>query len=184
MTTDDWKRLEESQWPSLEFNASRLSLREIEFDHPTISIWEEAESRVGFQGSISGLSGAVTCSGSVNLKEESATVFANGSLDVYSIVPDSIKEELPQIVFSLAPYYAISAELAPGWELETIHFDLDIKNLTVDSLHLIRLPAPGVPVVGILKFASSQSFATSRQLMLRSTMQSIAVCSIFEHMAK
>ncbi|ADE55334.1 AsmA-like C-terminal region-containing protein [Coraliomargarita akajimensis] len=143
MTTDDWKRLEESQWPSLEFNASRLSLREIEFDHPTISIWEEAESRVGFQGSISGLSGAVTCSGSVNLKEESATVFANGSLDVYSIVPDSIKEELPQIVFSLAPYYAISAELAPGWELETIHFDLDIKNLTVDSLHFDQIAGSG-----------------------------------------
>jgi hypothetical protein len=136
---DEWQALFKGQLPSLNVSAKELSIHKVELVAPLIEIHPKNYPEIEFEGATSGFKGAVTFQGNADLAKQRASVQAQGSVDLLSLLPEEAKTSLPKLNFARAPYYEVALELAEGYKIRAVELDVDsyevsVANITFDHV--------------------------------------------------
>lgn len=130
----EWEALLKGEWPDMEVVADTLSIEDIDLESPRINIRPEAFPEIAFDGLTKGLRGTVNFSGSVNVNTRAANVSASGSIDLMSIAPETMTDQLPTIRFNRAPYYNLDLSFNEGLALEEAKLRARVDALDVERL--------------------------------------------------
>ena len=131
---DEWEALLQGEWPDMEVVADKLKIEGIELESPRINFRPEAFPEIAFDGLTKGLRGVVDFSGSVNASTRAAKVSASGSIDLMSIAPEAITEQIPKVKFQRAPYYNLDLNFTEGFTLEEATLRARMDALEVEGL--------------------------------------------------
>lgn len=149
ITKDDWDEILGLEWPSLELSAQRLYTNDVRVDAPFFKLWRDAPNVIGFKGSAEGLKGMVNFEGAFDALDRDGWVDIDGSLDLYDVIPNGMKERLPKLVFDEPPHYNLDLSFDPGLKLERAYFDVSIPSVSIDGIEFDQLLARGKFVDGI-----------------------------------
>lgn len=142
ITKDDWQQIVDNRWPEVELSAESITTSGIRMEAPYVKVSHNEEG-IDFSGSTKGVLGGVEFNGLFNLSERSGWLDAGGSLSIYELVPDEMKEGLPRLEFSSAPYYNVSLSVGPGMELERLDFDSLINDVLIEGIDFEQIRARG-----------------------------------------
>lgn len=140
---DDWKGLLEGKWPIIEIFAHSLHLDQVALLNPNANINLAAFPTVDVKGSTSGLKGAVTFSGNIDVADQSGTLEAKGHLDLLSLVPEAYAARMPRLEFDAAPYYDLAVRFGPGHSLEAARFAVYAQDIVVEDIAFDYVHAKG-----------------------------------------
>jgi hypothetical protein len=143
VAVDQWTDLLNGIWPEFEISANRLTTHNIELNSPRTRISPTNFPELTFSGSTSGLNGGVAFSGHLNSSTRSGQIHANGSVDVFTLVPESTLTKLPTLEFGSTPYYDLSIHLGEGFQLEHTSFRIDVNDVTANGLTFDHILAEG-----------------------------------------
>ncbi len=143
VTKDDWLQIMNGSWPEVEISAESLQVEGIQMDSPYLKLWHQENEGLGFLGSTAGMLGGVEFNGVFNLNERSGWLDAGGSLSIYKLLPDELKNKLPSMNFSSAPYYNLSLTLHPEMKLNLLEFDCLINDLQIEQIDFDQVRARG-----------------------------------------
>jgi len=119
----------------MEVAAEKLTVDKIDLDAPQIRLRPKNFPDIDFDGTTSGLKGAVQFSGSVNASSRAAHIKAAGSLDLLSIAPESVTARLPQITINEPPHYILEASFDEGFILNKAELRARVDQLGVNDLN-------------------------------------------------
>lgn len=143
VTTDRWPELLKGTHPEFEISAYRLTTNEIELNSPRIRICPGNFPELQFSGSTSGLNGGVAFSGRFDKDRQSGHLFANGSIDLTCLIPETILSTLPQLEFQSNPFYDLSVILDEDLILNCATFRMDVHEVVANDIHFDRILAKG-----------------------------------------
>lgn len=148
---DQWIDILHGLWPEFNISAYRLTTDQIELQSPQITISPKHFPEFKFSGSTSGLNGGVAFSGQLNSHTKSGQLYANGSVDLFSLFPRSALTKLPKFEFGSTPYYDLSIDLIEGFQLDATRFRIDVNDLAVNGLRFDHMLAKGSYRAGIFE---------------------------------
>ena len=143
VTAERWPKLFAGTLSEFEISAYRLTTTKIKLDSPRIRICPENFSELQFSGSTSGLEGSVAFSGRFDTVKKSGQISANGSIDLYSLIPETNLQKLPQLTFYSNPFYNLTVTLEEGLVLDSAKFRVDVNKVTADGVHFDHILAKG-----------------------------------------
>lgn len=132
---DDWEALLKGRWPEMEVAAGKITVDKIDLDAPQIRLRPKNFPEIDFDGTTSGLTGAIQFSGSINASTRAANINAEGSLDLLSIAPDTVAKQLPQITIRESPHYIVEATFDEGFLLKNAEIRARVDQLGVKDLN-------------------------------------------------
>ncbi|MFP4674180.1 MAG: AsmA-like C-terminal region-containing protein [Opitutales bacterium] len=131
---DQWRRLFEKKGGKFEFAARHLEIEGRDFENPLLTIQLDTLPKIEFQGSADGLHGAFGLAGALDVEERSGTVHANGSVDLFSMLPHAIADKLPPFHFAAPPYYNAKLEFDPDFALKSAKLRVRAHRVGVEDL--------------------------------------------------
>ena len=152
VTAENWPGLFDGVLPEFEISAYRLKASEVELNAPRITIEPSAFPILEFSGTTCGLEGSANFSGAFNSTDKSGQINANGSIDISNLLPNSLIQKLPKLEFGLMPFYNLSIDFDPGFEVSNASFHANFKDLTVNKLKFDNITTEGSYCKGILNF--------------------------------
>lgn len=131
----DVKHILQGHWPDLLLAAQSIHVHDFTLDAPILTIMPSAYPKVSLNGATRSLNSAIALDGHVNVEDWSASVRAQGSVDLLSIAPENIKAKLPPIAFESAPYYDLNLQFGKGFSLERADVHAQVDKLQIEKLH-------------------------------------------------
>ena len=138
-----WPAVFNGSMPKFEISAHRLTTGKIELDAPRIGIDPSAFPVLKFSGTTCGFHGSTAFSGLLNSADKSGQVNANGAIDIFDLLPDSMVAKLPTLKFDSTPFYRLSANLNQKFEVNNVRFHVNVKDLTANELNFDNIIADG-----------------------------------------
>ena len=154
IAAERWPDFFNGALPEFEVSAYQLAASEVELHAPRITVEPSAFPILRFFGTTCGLEGSAAFSGAFNSTDKSGSIHANGSIDISNLLPNSLVEKLPTLKFGLMPFYNLSIDFDPGFEISNAHFHANFKDLTVDELQFDNITTEGYYRKGILNLES------------------------------
>ncbi|MGJ8637933.1 MAG: hypothetical protein ACSHYA_00950 [Opitutaceae bacterium] len=131
---DQWDLLLKGKLPEVKLFARKLSVYEVDLIAPIMKVLPAEFPEIEFSGATSGLKGAVTFTGEVDVSKQTGTVHANGSVDLVSLIPEGLSESLPQLRFGSAPNYDLQLAFAEGFTLDSAYLNADAYRISVGDI--------------------------------------------------
>ena len=141
---DEWEALLQGEWPDMEIAARKLQVEKIELDSPRIKIRPQSFPEIHFDGTTSGLDGAVEFRGKLNAQTRAGNLRAAGSVDLLSVASENVSSKLPPIEIGEPPYYDLSLNFSDSFSLESADLRARIDDLTVQGIKFDHIRAKGV----------------------------------------
>ncbi|MGJ8653699.1 MAG: hypothetical protein ACSHX8_10535 [Opitutaceae bacterium] len=138
---EELQTLLQGEIPNFKLFAREFSAYEIDLVAPILDIKPKAFPDIYFAGATSGLKGAVTFSGDINLEKQTATAHAKGSVDLLSLIPEDLGSALPTISLTKAPHYDLNLTLSEGFALESAQVYANTYGVTVDDITFDHISA-------------------------------------------
>ncbi|MFP4260708.1 MAG: AsmA-like C-terminal region-containing protein [Opitutales bacterium] len=140
---EQWQNLQDGNWPDLELIASSLSVEGVDLKQPQVTLNLQNLPELTFNGTTSGLGGAVQFQGIANLKDRSANLQARGNMNLLGLVGDKLGGRLPNISLASAPYYDLDLNFGPKMKLIQASLRSEINDLTIEGIHFDHIRTAG-----------------------------------------
>ncbi|MEM7791435.1 MAG: AsmA-like C-terminal region-containing protein [Verrucomicrobiota bacterium] len=140
---DQWNRLLGGDLPIFSLSAASLRDEQFEFEAPLLNLDLTQYPFVSFNGSTSGLDGAVQASGKIDLTTKSGQVAMSGNVDLLTMIPSEVAEKLPAITCVSPPHYQLSLDLNENYEIASADIAMQAREFTIGDLHFDTLAASG-----------------------------------------
>jgi hypothetical protein len=140
---DQWAGLLNGVWPEFEISAYLLSTHGVELKSSSLQLSPANYPELQFSGYTSGLKGGIAFSGEMNSETKSGQINANGSVDLFTLIPTDTLATLPQIEFESPPYYELSLTLDEGFKLDHARFRINANQVTANGLSFNYFEAEG-----------------------------------------
>lgn len=143
VATDKWIGLLNGDWPEFAISAQTIATHGVELKSPQATISPADFPELQLSGSTNGLKGGVAFTGTLNSTTKRGQIQAQGSVDVFTLFPDTALTKLPKLQFGSTPYYNLSVTLDEGLQLNSATFRVDVSDVTVNGLTFDHILATG-----------------------------------------
>ena len=143
VATDQWKGLMNGIWPEFAISAQSITTHGVELEGSQAIISPANYPDLQFTGSTNGLKGGVAFKGKLNSATKSGYIQADGSVDIFTILPTSTLTKLPKIEFGSTPHYNFAVTLDDGLKLNSATFRIDANDVTANGLTFNSIRASG-----------------------------------------
>ena len=143
VATDQWKGLINGIWPEFAISAQSITTHGVELEGSQAIISPANYPDLQFTGSTNGFKGGVAFKGQLNSATKSGYIQADGSVDIFTILPTSTLTKLPKIDFESTPHYNLTINLDDGLKLNSATFRIDANDVTANGLTFNSIEASG-----------------------------------------
>ena len=143
VATDQWIGLLNGAWPEFAISAQSVTTHEVELESSQAIISPANYPDLQFTGSTNGFKGGVAFKGQLNRATKSGYIQADGSVDIFTILPTSALTKLPKIKFGSTPHYNFAVNLDDGLKLNSATFRIDANDVTANGLTFDNILAAG-----------------------------------------
>ncbi len=143
VATDQWTGLLNGIWPEFDISAHTVDTYGVTLNSPQAKISPTNYPELQLSGTASGLNGGVAFSGKLNSTTKSGQIHANGSVDVFTLLPEAALTKLPELHFGSTPYYNLTVNLSEGFRLKSAIFRIDANDVTANGLTFDNILAQG-----------------------------------------
>jgi hypothetical protein len=143
VATDKWIGLLNGAWPEFAISAQSVTTNWVELEGSQAIISPANYPDLQFTGSTNGLKGGVAFKGKLNSATKSGYIQADGSVDIFTILPTSTLTKLPKIEFGSTPHYNFAVTLDDGLKLNSATFRIDANDVTANGLTFNSIRASG-----------------------------------------
>lgn len=131
------------EWPDFQLVGSQLNLPNYNIEAPVLELDTSQFPKIAFHGAVGGLGGAFDLAGEVDANEWSGAMHARGNIDLAELMPDAVRQKLPDFRFAAPPYYDLSLSFAPNLRLTDAKVRADIDKLQIGALQFDQVRAAG-----------------------------------------
>lgn len=138
-----WPEIFQGILPKFEISTYRLTVHDVELNAPQIEVEPSAFPILQFSGTTCGLKGSARYSGAFNSQNRSGKVEANGDIDIFNLLPDSLVAKLPELEFNSTPFYDLSVLFDKEFKVRNASFYVNVKELTANKIRFDNIIAKG-----------------------------------------
>jgi hypothetical protein len=131
---ENWNDLIQKKWPVFELAAEQIDLGSYRLDNPYIQITSNELPLFSFKGASSFLDNQFLFTGALDYKNLSGHLSTAGHFDLLTVIPEPIREKLPELNYQTPPYLNGNASFGPNFTLEEANFDLTCLDLKLKDL--------------------------------------------------
>ena len=131
---DDFDGLLSGKWPRLKLAARQLNVQHFKLLAPSLQIDSKAYPLLSFHGASTSLKGAVALSGQLNAQNRSGQVYARGSLDFVTLLPEELAKKIPKIIYESPPDYELKLDVSEGFVINHAELKAQVQTLRIDEL--------------------------------------------------
>lgn len=134
ISQENWKDLIQKKWPLFEFSASNLNWQGRNLDHPYIAITSTNFPEFNLRGYAKIARDVLSFDGVINVKDHSGSISAQGATDWLPSLPIAIKEKLPEIHYTQAPYIHALVDLGANFSIHSIQAHIQSQAITLNDI--------------------------------------------------